>query len=132
MMKRNISLALLFVFITSAHAEDAGLLIVPQKKETAPRSMKENPKFTDRTIGIKCGKTDDVFSYLTEEIPSILPIFIGQTLIGDFPVQLYRSTNSGSWFFIFQDGPQSCSIGGGSESQIRMPSSFMGVKYNEQ
>tara|TARA_R110002020_G_scaffold88008_1_gene216504 strand:+ start:2286 stop:2636 length:351 start_codon:yes stop_codon:yes gene_type:complete len=110
-------LLIFLLFVTTAHAENVGLQIlpVPQKKTT---------KFESKLASVMCGETKQVLDYLVKEIPTIKPVFSGTTSIGEKPVQLYREPVTGAWFFLYQEGSRTCSVGGGDESVIIVSAPF--------
>ena len=99
------------LLIGTAHAGDASLQLVPtpEKKPT---------RFEKRMTTVTCGDTKEVLDYVVENIPGIRPVFMGTTDVGSKPVQLFREAETGEWFFFFQEGDTTCSVGGGGESTI--------------
>jgi len=112
------SLFVFLLFITTAHAGDVNLQIVP----TPVPKKTEGKESTQKRIA-PCGDIEDVIAHVTKN--KTVPIFTGKTAKGEY-VQLFRNPDTELWYFLAStpNSGRACSLVGGRESSplVRKPS----------
>ena len=112
------ALIVLMLLVTTAHAGDASLQIVP-----TPVPKKTDGKLTTHERTAPCADMEDVLATVAAD--KAVPIFAGKTAQGEY-VQLFRNPDNENWYFLASrpDSGRACSLVGGVESSplVRKPS----------